>query len=202
MMGKKCSRHAALLAAAGIVLAVSCDSLFSTRDPEPPVNSQSGWKQPLSPEQVLLNMQSAVAERHVENFVRCLVNASFSEETFRFEPDPDVSADHAGVFDGWTVAKEQTVIQQAFSLVPMDSSSLLAFGEEIWQSISADEAVYDALYTLELPHTRSSLSTSFEGRLTFTLSPDQRGEWSIHHWIDNAVGDSPCWSLLKAVLGG
>jgi hypothetical protein len=181
---------------------VHCDSLFSTREPELPVNPQSSWVPPLSAEQVLANLQNAIFERNLENFTRSLVNPSSGIRTFRFDPDPEVASNYAVVFQDWNQDKERSVMQQAFALVPTDSTLFLAFIENIQEVIVSDSAVLVRKYRLELHHGESSLPSDYEGISEFWLSPDQQGEWSIYRWIDNRVSGLPSWSLLKASLGG
>ena len=184
------------------ILLVACESLFSTREPEPPKDPRSPWIPPLSPEQVLLNFQNAVYDRNVENYIRCLVNVSFSQRSFTFEPDPEVSANYPEVFQEWEVSKEEGVIQQAFSLVPSDSTSHLQFTEDISEIIAPDSAVIVKKYQLALHHIQSTLPSVYEGHVELWMAPDERGEWSIYRWIDNGITGFPSWSLLKASLGG
>ena len=50
-----------------LIFYVACKSLFSTREPESPVDPRSNWIPPLSADQVFLNFQNAIYDRHVEN---------------------------------------------------------------------------------------------------------------------------------------
>ncbi len=184
-----------------ILLLVGCKSIFSTRKPEPPVTSQSSWIPPLNPDQVLINLENAISERNVENYIRCIVNSSFSKRTFRFDPDPRVFADYPELFKNWNRDKEEAVIKQAFSLVPIDSVSFLNFTEEIKEIVASDSAVFVRKYRLEFHHTQSNLPKVYEGQVEYWLAPDQRGEWSIYRWIDNGLAKSSSWSFLKAALG-
>ena len=184
------------------ILLVACDSLFSTREPEPPEDPRSPWIPPLSPEQVLMNLQNAVYDQNVENYIRCLVNASFSQRRYNFEPDPEVATNYPEVFQEWDVSKEEAVIQQAFSLLPSDSTSTLLFTEDIREVIAADSAVMVKRYQLEFHHIQSTLPSVYGGHMELWMAPDQRGEWSIYRWIDNGTAGFPSWSLLKAAFGG
>jgi hypothetical protein len=185
------------------VCVLACDSLFTTREPEDPKGTQSNWIPPLNPDQVLLNLQNAMFERNVENYIRCLVNPLYSNRVFRFDPDPEIAANYPDVFATWDRSQEETVIQQAFSIVPADSASFLQFTEDVQEIIAADSAVYIREYRLELHHGQSGLDVVYEGYVEFRLIPDDRGEWTIVHWIDNRTGETePPWSLLKASLGG
>ena len=184
-----------------ICILTACE-IFSTREPEPPEDPRTPWIPPLSPEQVLINLQTAVSGRHVENYVRCFVNSSFSDKRFYFEPDPEVAANYAEIFLDWDLDKEEAVMQQAFALVPADSSSFLLFTEDIREVIASDSTVMVKQYRLELHHIQTGMSNAYEGQMEIWLAPDQRGEWSIYRWIDNGILGDPPWSLLKASLGG
>ena len=180
----------------------ACTNPFALRDPEPPVDTQSTWVPPLSPEQVMENFQNAVMEKNVENYVRCLADGSQDARSFRFVPDPEVAANYPTVFTAWSRETEEAVVQQAFSIVPGDSSSLLSFPEEVQEVMASDSAIFVRGYRLELQHTREGLASVYEGLGEFRMAPGQGGEWSIYHWIDNRIGDVPSWSRLKASLGG
>ena len=179
-----------------------CDSLFSTREPEQPISRQSNWIPPISPQQVVLNMQNAVYERNVDNYIRCLIDSAYSIYRFSFFPDLQIAADHAAVFLDWDRRREQSVMKQAFSLVPAVKVSNLIFTDETWEITSSDQAIFGAQYTLELQHSQTSLDTIFKGYATWNLAQDNRGEWAIHTWIDNQVTNARSWSFLKAILGG
>lgn len=185
-----------------LFLCIACKSLFSTREPEPPVDPRSNWIPPLSADQVFLNLQNAIYDRNVENYIRCLVNPSFSNRNYRFEADPEIAANYSEVFQDWSLEKEETMIQQAFSLVPADSASILTFTENIREVVLSDSAIMVKKYRLELHHLQSTMPSVYEGQVEGWLAPDQRGEWSIYRWIDNGITGLPSWSLLKASLGG
>lgn len=185
-----------------LFMILGCKSPFSTREAEPPKTPQSSWTPAHSPYQVLSNMQKAILERNVENYLRCLVDTSYSDKTFSFDPDPEVAANYPGIFVAWNKEKEMTVIQQVFSLVPTDSTSFLKFKEEIREIVASDSAVFARGYRLELHHMQSTLPMVYEGQVELWLVPDQRGEWATYRWIDNSVTGFPSWSLLKASLGG
>lgn len=180
----------------------ACTNPFALREPESPIDAQSTWVPPLGPEQLMVNFRNAVMEKNVDHYVRCLADAAQDSRRFRFEPDPEVAANYPNVFAAWSRETEETVMQQTFSIVPGDSSSLLSFPEDVRQVMASDSAIFVRRYRLELQHTRDGLASVYEGLGEFRMAPDQGGEWSIYHWIDNRVGDSPSWSHLKASLGG
>ena len=185
-----------------LLLILGCMNPFSIRDSEPPINTQSSWIPPLTPEELLENFSIAVQEKNVDNFMRCLADATQDLRVFHFDPDPEVAANYPNVFTEWSRDTEEAVMQQAFSIVPNDSVSLLSFTEDIQDVVASDSAIFVRRYRLELHHTQDGLAAIYEGHGEFRMAPDQGGEWSIYHWIDNRVSDLPSWSQLKASLGG
>ena len=179
----------------------SCD-MFSLRDPEPPIDSQSNWVPPLSPDLVIVNLQNAILERNIENYIRCFANPSFSDSIFYFIPDPEVAAIHPEIFATWSLENERAVLQQLYSYIPDDSTSALLLTDDVLQNDQPDRAVLVGNYTLELHHTHGNWDRYYRGYLEFHMTPDRRGEWSIYRWIDDGIADSSSWSELKAALGG
>ena len=184
----------------GALFLCTCDSLFSTREPEPPINPQSSWEPPLSPDQVLVNMQNALFERNLENFNRCLADPQ-NQRFFVFVPDQEVANNYPTVFPDWTREDERRVMQQVFSIVHADSALFLSFPETVSEIITSDTAVYIRRYHLEIHHSQPTPPVVYEGQTEFWLA-DVNGEWSIYRWTDFAVAEFSPWSLLKASLGG
>ena len=184
-----------------IIAASGCD-LFSTRTPEEPKSRQSSWIPPLSPNQAVLNMQNAVYERNVENYIQCLADTAFFRRSFIFIPDPQAASIHPELFSSWSREKERMVMLQLFALVPANAASFLVLEEEAWSIIGAEEAVYTARYRLEVHHNQPNLDTVYRGHLNWEMAPDSRGHWVIVKWTDNGVDTARSWSLLKGQLGG
>lgn len=180
---------------------VLCQSPFSIRDPELPKTVRSTWVPPYSPDLVLTNMKNAISEKNIENYTRCLIDSAYSRRNFIFEPSPEVFATHPAVFLYWNRTAEQSVMQQVNSLVPSDSILYVNFFDEGTDIISADSAVFNRSYHLEVHHTEGNIPVVFEGYSQFWIAPDERGEWSIYRWIDNTSNELPTWSSLKASIG-
>ena len=194
-------RRLAIFCAAGLLVLSACD-LFSTREPEPPETRQSTWEPPLDAAQALINLQAAVYEHHLENFMACLVDPAYSERPFVFEPDPETASAYPGRFVGWSCEAESRVMQQAFSLVGQSGTASLKLTQEAEEHPSADLTLWSGQYRLELGHATEGLPMVFEGHVIWHLAPDSRGYWSIFQWRDNALAGESSWSALKAALGG
>ncbi len=178
-----------------------CQSPFSIREPEPPATIRSTWIPPYSPEQVFSNFQNAISERNVENYTRCFTDTSKSTRMYRFNPEPEIESTYPTIFLFWSREAEKNVMQQLFSSIPSDSTLFVKFTEEATDIITADSAVFNRLYHLEVHHTESSLPAIYDGHGEFWLAPDATGEWAIYRWIDHRLNENPSWSTLKAALG-
>jgi hypothetical protein len=192
----------AAMAASLCLASAGCRNPFALRKPEPPELARSTWTQPLHPEDVLDNLRSAVLERNADHFLKCLADPAFSSRDYRFEPDPGTAAVHPDVFSSWSREREESVMRQAFALVPEDSVCFLDWSETVRVFIAADSAVFVYRYRLDIPHGQSAPARRFEGLAEFRLAEDGRGEWSIYRWADNAESGIPSWSALKAYFGG
>lgn len=184
------------------VVFISCEGLFSTREAEPPETQRSTWEAPFSPDMVLDNLRNAVLERNVDNFIRCLVDTSYGNRSYLFSPAEEILSTHPELFKMWNKANEQLVMQQVYSILPEDSLVYLQYPVEVRDIVSADSAVYDRQYHLEIHHINASLPTVYEGRMELWIAPGETGEWAIYRWIDYSATDFASWSFLKASLGG
>jgi len=186
----------------GIFLSFSNCDLFSTRNAERPENRQSNWIPPLSPEQVILNLQNAIYERNADNFMRCLPDTAYSSTVYSFEADPKIAIEFSRIFLNWSLQNEVAVIRQIFSVIPSDNAAFLVFNNEKWVQYDSENAIYAAQYYLELEHTQPGIDSVYQGSLVYNLVPDTRGEWSISKWKDNGERGAESWSRLKAIFGG
>lgn len=182
-------------------LFIRCESPFAMRNPEPPSTVRSTWVQPFSPELVFTNLNNAISEKNVDNYVRCLVDTTSSERHFVFTPEPEVMTTFSRIFLYWNRSAEKTVMQQLFSAIPDDSTCYVKFTEDATDIVAADSAVFQRIYHLEVHHTESGFPAVYDGYSEFWLAPDQTGEWAIYRWIDHRLNENPSWSSLKAALG-
>jgi hypothetical protein len=184
-----------------VSLLISCDHPFSTRKPEPPVSSQSSWIPPHAPEDVLENFVHAVQERNTENYMRCFVEETSGSPAFRFVPDPEASALYPHLLQ-WTLAQEENMIRQTFSIVHEDSLLSVQFTEKIREIIAPDSVITIRNYQWQIHHDDPALPRTLEGQVEVRLSENTLGEWAIYTWIDHSISDTPSFSIWKASLGG
>ncbi len=174
----------------------SC-GLFETRSVEPPTVIRSTFIQPTSPDIVLTNLNYAVAEKNLDNYMRCLVDTNFSLRKYRFFPDA-FSQSSFPVFNNWNLNNERSYFSNLISFTEPGSSSNL-FPDNIIISTSIDSAILDMNYILIFNHNRQNVAKETKGKLRFVMSADSRGLWSIHSWYDFVVNNNDTtWSVLKA----
>ncbi|MBS1519153.1 MAG: hypothetical protein JSS91_13795 [Bacteroidetes bacterium] len=171
--------------------------LFRTRGVEPPSEVRSTFTQPTSPDIVLANLNFAIAEKNLDNYMRCFVDSNFSSRRFRFIPDA-VSQTAYPVFINWNLSSERIYYSNLISFTNSESSSNL-FLSNINFNSGIDSTVIDSDYILVYDHSRQNIAKVTKGKLRFVMSPDSRSLWSIHSWYDfiNESNDTT-WSVLKA----
>jgi hypothetical protein len=200
---RRCRNIRKIAMLGGILLAVAaCKNPFSTREPEPPTGTGSRWIPPFTAEIVLENLRNAIADRNVENYLRCLSDSLRSSSQFRFVPEPAVANTNPGVFVGWGIGQEERYFSQLRDALPPDSARSLRL--DSLQTITfSDSAIFLSSYDLQVRHLRQNIGDPgrVRGELRFWLIKDQlSGEWSINRWADFATGPSQTWSALKAAF--
>lgn len=180
-------------------LSFGCENPFSTRDPEPPDQTSSNFIPPSTPEIVFLNLQIAIQEKNVENYIRSFVDTTRTNERFVFIPDQGVAATQPGTFTGWDLEDERQYLNQVFQSTPSDSIHRLTFDEENRNESSAT-ATFTQNYTLIFDHARQSgnIPVTYRGQSKFWLVKDDTGNWAIYRWEDFSNDQDPSWSELKA----
>jgi Na+-transporting methylmalonyl-CoA/oxaloacetate decarboxylase gamma subunit len=177
-----------------IVLLLSGCSLFAPREPEAPIEDSGTYLQPDTPEQVVANVQAAIAELNTQNYRRSL------GEDLTFEPTATAAA-QSGIWSGWSRAEEAAYFSAltadaqfgaGHELALTDASLTPTTDETRWQ--------YDAVYELTVQHRRSDVPTTVVGTLTWEIVQGIDGLWRIQRWTDRERGADPSWSQLKAAF--
>ena len=179
-----------------------CESPFATREPEKPVSKQSSWVQPTSPNYVMANLQNAILEKNISNYLRCLADTSNSSKSFRYTADPAVVNKSPGLFDNWNKENELIYLNQLMLYLPKDSSSvftIISSREDTYQDSVILIQEYDLKVHFECQD--QDCPREMEGQAEFRLVRTPEDLWYIHRWRDNATGDKPTWSSLKAKFG-
>lgn len=171
--------------------------LFETRPVQPPSQSRYTFTQPTTPDIVVTNLTFAIAEKSLDNYLRCLVDTNFSPRRFKYYPDA-LSQSSYPVFIGWNSNSEKSYFSNLLSFTDPDASSTL-FSDNVTFSTFIDSTIIDFDYTLIFNHSRQTVAMQTKGKLRFIMGTDSRGLWSIHSWYDfiNSSNDTT-WSVLKA----
>ncbi|HEX9652225.1 MAG TPA: hypothetical protein VGA99_00810 [bacterium] len=182
-----------------LVLLLACENPFSTRTPEPPEQNTSTFIPPTSPDIVFINLRVAIQEENVENYIRCFVDSTRSNERFTFVPDQRAVTNNPGAFDFWQIEDERRYLNRVFQALPADSLRSARFIEEN-RSEGASQATFNQSYEIRVRHTRQNISTLYRGQSNFMLEKNQTGDWAIYRWEDFTNGVDLSWSDLKALF--
>jgi hypothetical protein len=177
----------------------SCD-LFQTREPEPPTQSNSGFKQPVTSDIVLENLRVSVADANADNYVRCFSDTSVSTRGFTFNASSEVLASFGSLFNTWSIAEEQVYFRNLG--LPQNAAPSLSFSNERQLITSSDSVIYSMDYLLFYPHRRSGIPLSVQGRMQLHIGTDRQGRWSIYRWQDFKSTTDSTWSYWKAIFSG
>jgi hypothetical protein len=182
---------------AGFLVAGSAGcGLFEPRSPEPPAQSSLDFRPPTDPSIVIENLQSAIDQKNVANYVNCFSDVAKQQRRFVFIPSAEGSAQYGGVFANWSLSEEQSYFQNltAKSAPTAFSNLVLTLKSSV---VSADSVVYNYDYTLTFEHSDASFPKTASGNLQFSLGADNSNFWSIYRWIDFGTGNDITWSLFK-----
>lgn len=180
-----------------VFFALSAFILGCLREAETPVDPRSTFIPPTSPQYVIVNLQSAILEKNINNYLLCFVDTNFSSKKFTFLAEVSAISQYP-VLKFWNFTNERYYITALISATPTQSSSNL-FLSNTNMIQTSDSAVYDADYLLYFDHTRQNVPKTVRGKLRFIIAPDSRNLWSIHTWTDyKATENDTTWSILKA----
>ncbi len=202
-MSATIARNSRLLTVFAAVALLACKNPFATRRPEPPVQSKpTRWTQPTKATDVLVNLQNAIQDENVANYLLCFTDRPVNGRTFGFVPDRNARIRYPGVWQNWGLAQEQTYITNVFQFIPSDSLPVLLFIGEGIENPQPDSTVLIREYELHLPHTRTGqqFPRIVRGRAEFHLSLNSEGYWAIYFWIDDGFEGVPSWSDVKALF--
>ena len=174
-----------------ILLSLPGCSLFSTREPEPPATESGTFAQPDAPEQVIENIQNAIAELNTLNYRRSL------SETLIFRPTATAEARDA-VWAGWSRASEEQYFNTLVAAASGSEGHSLVLNDRSLTVLDVARFQLDATYVLNVSHRRPDASTMVQGRLIWLIVQRADGLWELAEWTDQELGGSTTWSDLKA----
>jgi hypothetical protein len=196
--GTRSKRCSFILVTLSAVLSISTQGcgLFEPRDPEPPSQSSLNFKPPTEPSIVIANLQSAIEQKNVANYVSCFSDQAKGQPPFSFTPAPDAAVQYTAALENWTLNEEQSYFQNLISRSAAQAFSSLSLTPK-GSTVSADSVVYGYDYTLVFEHNDSSFPKTARGTLQFTLRVSQSNFWTIQRWIDFKTTNDISWSHFK-----
>ena len=174
-----------------IGIALSGCSLFSTREPEDPLTESGTFIQPDTPEQVVENLQAAVAELNTLNYRRSIA------ESFVFRPTATAVA-RESLFSSWSKNQEEQYFSAMSAAASLNSGHSLQLSDQSFTLIDAGKFLLDATYVLTINHRRTEVPVQVQGRLRWLIEQSSEGLWSLTDWTDQELGSEASWSDLKA----
>lgn len=178
-------------------LLLSGCSLFGLRDVEEPTAPRSNFVPPTSPDLVLVNMQSAITDKDINNYLQCLVDSSLTGRKFRFIADVTSQIQYP-IFRTWDLTNERNYFYNLLALTSPQSTSLF-FYSNVNSLTYSDSAIYDMDYLLRFDHQKTSVPKTLTGKLRFIMVMNSKNLWAISTWTDFKSADTDTtWSVLKA----
>ena len=176
----------------GILLSCLCLACFQIRPVEPPSSSASDWVSPTDYQILLSNLQTSIAQRNSQNYLRC-----FNQDSLRFIPAASLITNNENIWQNWSIQDEQTWMENAIADLEVNSGNSLVLKETDLQDVTSDSLKYVGDYLLRVNHSDSSITTLFQGQIQLTVKINAFNEWEIHRWADIEINPDSSWSELK-----
>lgn len=180
-----------------LVCSYSCD-IFQTREPEAPSQSNSTFNPPVNPEIVINNLQFAVQEFNIDNYMRCFSDPLWRQ--YEFIASQEARANYPSVFSQWNLESERRYFQNLGT--PGSASPYLTFTNQQTLTVSSDSVIYNMNYTLFFPHRRTNVPQLVQGNMQIHLGTDSQRRWSIYQWQDFKTTSDSTWSYWKGAFSG
>jgi hypothetical protein len=185
-----------------IIISLESCEMFSTRTPEKPDLGNTSFIPPTEPSIVILNLESALREKNIENYMSCFYNFNDNDRlNFEFSASTEATTQFPSIFSHWGTNEERRSFNSIVASLGVDLYPQITWLNRLPMLETADSALFTSDYFLLAPNSDNNSPDAFAGRLQFTLSFRDNGLWYISRWLDfNAqVNDSVknTWSVLK-----
>jgi hypothetical protein len=181
---------------AALLLAGGC-GLFEPRNAADPTEPGQDFQPVPDAQTVVANLQSAVSQKSETNYMRCFADPATTPRPFTFVPSAEGVSQYGSLLTSWTRAEELNYFRNLKSRSSGSGFSDLQVSAPRTTIISADSVVYTCDYVFTFEHNDPNFPKSARGTLTFTLGPDNNGQWMIFRWIDFSAGNGITWSMFK-----
>jgi hypothetical protein len=187
---------ALLIIAAGFAALAGGCGLFEPRSPEAPSQSSQTFLPATDPLIVITNLQSAVEQKSVPNYMACLADPLSGGRAFLFVPSSEGITQYSSLFRSWTPVEEQAYFQNLTTRTTSTSASRLDLTEKT-RSLASDSAFLEYDYTLTFENTVAGFPSRASGSLQFSLQRSSSNIWTIYRWTDFKTTTDITWSLFK-----
>ena len=187
---------ALLLLSAGLAGYAGGCGLFEPRSPEAPTQSSQTFLPATDPLIVISNLQDAIEQKSVPNYMQCLADPLAGVHIFLFVPSSEGTAQYGSLFRTWSTAEEQAYFQNLTTRTTPASISKLDLTEKT-RSLAADSALLEYDYTLTFENTAAGFPSRSSGNLQFALQRSSTNIWTIYRWTDFKTTNDITWSLFK-----
>jgi hypothetical protein len=179
----------------------SCD-LLKTRDPEAPLLESTSLPPATSPEQAVQNFQMALQQRDVQEYEKLFSDSVQGGRTYIFIPARNASVVYASLFGHWSRDSEREWFRNVLAHLSTVSAPTVAFDQTKLTKFQSDSALFEARYTLTIPHQETALPIRFSGSMFLVLAPTRTtGLWSAYRWEDLEASKDSSWSMAKGYFG-
>lgn len=183
------------------VILYGCD-FFGTRNPEQPDIGKSNFLPPTEPSIVILNLETALKEKNIDNYINCFYNfGDVPRLEFQFNAATDALTQFPSIFVIWGANEERRSFSSIFASLTEGQTPKLNWINRQPLQETADSAIFTSDYYLYSPNNDNNIPDEYAGRLQFTMTFRNNGFWYISKWIDinTQVVDSVknTWSVLK-----
>ncbi len=178
-----------LAGALGLIF-IQCN-LFDTREPANPSLPSFSFRQPIDPSIVISNLQNAVFEKNVANYMNCFVDPVTANRAYTFNP----SSDGANLVN-WDRDDERSYFENLRTSIGENGFSQLTLIPQN-TPFPIDTARYEFQYILTALHTKPGVPTTVSGHMELSIGRESGGtRWSIYSWTDHK-DTAETWSRLK-----
>lgn len=175
-----------------ISLCVALSACFKVRNVEPPGIASSDWVSPTDYEILLDNMERAVANANLQNYLRC-----FNNDSLRFMPAASLFNDNEPIWLAWSIQDEQAYFDNMIANLSVSTGNSLVLQETDLQNVTGDSLTYVGEYSLRINHRDTTLTTLFKGQIQLLVKLNAFNEWEILRWQDVELYSDSSWSQLK-----
>ena len=175
----------------------SC-GLFQTRTPEEPVEDNTNYPPPTTPQIVIENFLRSFNQKNLTVYQSCFANED--ETKFLFYPSSDVLSVYFDLFASWDLRSEIDFAKNLFSKFTSESYPVLLFNNPDFIAFSPDSTIFVSDYIVEINSRDPTINNSYKGTSQFVLRIERNGLWKITKWLDFLLKEEnfPTFSVLKA----